>query len=41
MRIVTIAAAIGDGLHIKVLFFVVGFVTKAIEEGESLAGNRE
>ena len=40
-RIVTISVAIGDRLSLEVFSFVVGVVTQAIEEGESLAGDRD
>jgi hypothetical protein len=35
------AAAIGDGLGLEVFSFVVGILAEPIEEGESLAGDRD
>ena len=37
----TISAAVGDRLSLEVFSFVVRVVTQAIEEGESLSGDRD
>jgi hypothetical protein len=37
----TMTAAIGHRLSLEVFSFVVGIVTQAIKEGESLAGERD
>jgi hypothetical protein len=39
--VVTVAAAIVHCLSLEDFSFVVGVVTQAIEEGESLAGERD
>jgi hypothetical protein len=41
LRIVTMATPIGNRLTLKVFSLVVGIITQAIEEGESLAGDRD
>jgi hypothetical protein len=40
-RVMTVTAAIGHCLNLEVFSFVVGAVTQAIEESESLADNRD